>query len=439
MKRSAWIHVFLLSFLLLSACDLLNNGETAVDTIITAPDTAATPAVTAVAVQPDSAIPITTTQETPHLTVWLPSEIALSTEESATVLADQIFAFSRTHADLTINVEQKPVSGQGGILKYLRTGQNVAPKILPDVIALPFSQLPAAAEEGLIVPLDDLVDPAVLDAFFSTAVSQVQPADQLLGLPFMLTNLPHLTYNSSMITETISLTWSEFISDTNGSFLFPASGTDGAMLTLHLYLAAGGRVADETGRAALQAEPLAKALDQILAGRNTGFISPESNSLMASDVARQALTTGTASIIYGLTDKTLSGLESEIPLGFAPLPGEDGSLPALVDGWAWAVTSSNPAARATAIELIATLTNGSELGLWSVAANRLPAREDAFAAWPTDAYTTFVQQELAHSQPLPQAVTNEMLMVLENAIFKVLTGELSPADAALAAAAALNS
>ncbi len=91
MQRLAWIRVLIFSFLLLSACDLVNSGDTAVDTISTTPDAAETPVVTAVAQStPNFTAPITTTQESQQLTVWLPPEIAMSTEEGAGILADQL-------------------------------------------------------------------------------------------------------------------------------------------------------------------------------------------------------------------------------------------------------------------------------------------------------------------------------------------------------------
>ncbi|MCZ7665937.1 MAG: hypothetical protein M5U34_01185 [Chloroflexi bacterium] len=50
-------------------------------------------------------------------------------------------------------------------MNYLRTGRSVAPTILPDLIALPIGQLTAAADEGLITLLEDLLAAEALTPF----------------------------------------------------------------------------------------------------------------------------------------------------------------------------------------------------------------------------------------------------------------------------------
>ncbi|MAT97531.1 MAG: hypothetical protein CL608_10350, partial [Anaerolineaceae bacterium] len=77
---------------------------------------------------PDIAIPTTAvTQTQPSLRVWLPPEIALSTEDGAAILNAQLAAYRSNHPDVQLTIEQKAVSGQAGILNYMRTGRSVAP------------------------------------------------------------------------------------------------------------------------------------------------------------------------------------------------------------------------------------------------------------------------------------------------------------------------
>ncbi|MCA9978890.1 MAG: hypothetical protein KC413_24185, partial [Anaerolineales bacterium] len=120
---------------LLAACDVINNSDSPpqpTPTATTAP--LVTPLLQST---PDIIAPPVITQTSPSLTIWLPPNTILGSEDSAAVFSDQLLAFNTVHPELETRVEQKTVSGPGSILSYLRTGSVVAPDILPDVIVLP--------------------------------------------------------------------------------------------------------------------------------------------------------------------------------------------------------------------------------------------------------------------------------------------------------------
>ncbi|MEJ2750190.1 MAG: extracellular solute-binding protein, partial [Anaerolineae bacterium] len=216
--------IFILWFLiLLSACDLIPSNETNVATAT--PTVTPTPVVTpALQSTPAIAVPITTTQAAPSLTIWLPPGTVLGSEAGTALFSDQLLAFNAGHPDLETHVEQKTVTGQGGILSYLRTGSTVAPSILPDLVALPTNQLATAVNEGLIYPLNDLIDPALFDDLYPAAKTMAQVGDQYYGYPFAITNLTHLAYQTSVITTTPPLRWDDLAANVNTPFIFPADG-----------------------------------------------------------------------------------------------------------------------------------------------------------------------------------------------------------------------
>ncbi len=76
------------------------------------------------------------------------------------------------------------------------------------------------------------------------------------------------------------------------------------------------------------------------------------------------------------------------------------------------------------------LVSAENLGLWSLEANLLPARIDAFEQWPSgDTYVTFMTQELERGVAL-SAVSQTILPVLEDAVFDVFSGAALPTEAA---------
>lgn len=383
-------------------------------------------------------IPEPTAQPKTRLIIWLPPEIASRTEAGAVVFSDQLLAFNNAYPELEISVEQKPVGGQGGSLNYLRTGKGIAPTILPDLIAIPVSQITAVSDEGLIFPLEDVIDTTTLDELYPVAKNWANHSGHTFAYPFAITELPQLEY-SSTITQTTPVQWQTFITNTNRTFVLPATGSAGAKLALQFYLEAGGALENEAGQDALELEPLILALKQFADGRQTGFIRQQSSNITTVDEARLLVQNGTADYALSASDEYLKGRTEEIFPGFAAIPGLDDSPTPLVRGWAWAITTSDPAERAAAAALINTLTTPENLGNWSLNSEVLPANPIAFDQWPTnDTYVTFAHEELARAASMPKADNSALMKTLGNAVFDVISLSKTPEAAAAEAVASLQ-
>jgi hypothetical protein len=87
-------------------------------------------------------------------------------------LTQQITAFATTQSDMGVQVLVKRARGSGGILDLMQTAAPVAPSFLPDVTLLDLTEIPAAAQAGLLRPLNGLVpDETLADLFpFATSV-----------------------------------------------------------------------------------------------------------------------------------------------------------------------------------------------------------------------------------------------------------------------------
>lgn len=422
-------------------CDLVNNFPAAQETV-TAPETpaeetAVIPNNPAAEVTPDIVIPTAAVSQTQQsLRIWMPPEIALASEEGAAILNMQLAAYRTNHPDLEIIVEQKLVTGQSGILNYLRTGRTVAPSILPDLIAVPIDQLGPALAEELIYPIDGLVETSLLEDLYPAALNLVLVDNQISGYPFVLTGLPHLAYNSETVTTTIPTSWESFINLPH-KLVFPANGLPGGTLGLQLYLDAGGTLTNDAGQSALQIEPLAEALQLLALAEDNGFILDQSGNYSSLEESWQQLQAGTADFAITTSDQYLNLRNEEGTYLVTAVPGIQQPLTPLISGWAWAMSTADPTQRERAAELLDSLIASDQLGKWSYASHFLPAREAAFAFWPEDdPYILFVREQLNRANAMPNS--SSLMNALNNAVFDVITQAKTPQVAAEDAVATLQ-
>lgn len=438
--RSAALFLAALLLLAVTGCMLLDEVEQTPVVVETPP--LPTPADTPVLEDtPPAATPAAPTSIT--LTLWTVPELAPQSELSGgPTLGEQLVAFDNSHPDINLAVAAKSVSDQGGSLSYLRAGRTVAPTILPDLILLPGTQLPEAAAQELIFPLEPLLPAEMFDDLYPAARQLGQVEDQFYGYPFALTNLRHLVYNPAVITRTLPSTWPGLVEmEESGTFIYPAAGPVGAAFTLHYYLAAGGTLRNEANQPALQVEPLTAALSQIQQGIAGNLIDPQSGSTATVEQAWQIFRNSTATIVGTNTEYYLrqraTGLDGDY--AFAPLPGPDGPLPPLVNGLTWAISTPDPARQALAAELLSWLAASQNLGEWTRQSYLLPARSSALAIWPEqDEYVDFLGERLAAARPFPPEANSSIMLALSEATAQVILQLSSPQAAAEEAVASLT-
>lgn len=426
---------------LVAACDVLQLGGEAPVT----PSPSPTSAVTAPTPAPITTDPlITATQPLSQLRVWIPPEIGARTQASAEVLARQIQAFNTRYPELEIIVERKAVDGQGGIINFLRTGRPVAPSILPDLIALPAAQLADATVQELVYPLNPFIDEAGLAAFYPAATTRAQRDDDVLGYPFAMTGLTHLVFPPEIITTTVPLRWSSFVSGTTNTLLLPADSREGALFGLQFYLAEGGSLVNDAGQPDLQVEPLTRALESIAEGKPNLLQSAQLKSL---EEAWQLYQVGTSNHVWMRSDYLLgerSLLEGTVAIGqpnrgFAAVPGPARPLVPLLSTWLWAVTTPEAPRQAVATELLLFLTESQNMAEWTAVSHVLPSRRDVVGAFAeSDPYFGFVGDELERAEAYPVAATNRVMDALGTAVFEVLATNDPPQAIAERAIAGLR-
>lgn len=432
----------LMPFLILSTiflfggCSVLNQfsgDNTAVSATATpTPSPTPNPQIGATPNPNEPSTPITETQTT--ITVWIAPEIYNTTEEGNVILQSQLQAFQNTHPEIILISEPKAVTGQGSILNYLRTGKNVAPSILADIVTIPANQLSAGFNEGLLYSLNGSITSVELEDLYPAALDMALSNEQIRGYPFILTNLPHLAYNSTAYTETVTSNWDVFIESPSQKFAFPANGQAGATLALQFYLAAGGTLINEAGQQELQFEPLVTALTQLEKGKLNGFIVPQSsnlNSLQDSWQLLKGVQEPNVTIVQTASEQYLTERSDELSIGFQVIPGINRPLVPLVNGWVWAVSTSDPEKQQLVSDLIHILIQPDNLAEWSSASHYLPSRRSSLNIWPAeDTYTAFAQQQLLLANLHPLTGSTKMMAALNNAVFDVVSLSKSPQQAA---------
>ena len=430
-KRGGYVPLLMFLLLWLAACDLLGANGTNNNTPVPIAPTAVGDVTPLPVGTPDVSAPITTTENNLAVTVWMPSEIMNRTEAGTAVLEHQWLAYRFARPDVVLTVEQKTWQGQGGILNYLRAGKNVAPAILPDLIALPTNQLAAAANEELIYPVGEWLDSDLVDDLYPAARRLGRIEEELIGYPFALTNLSHLVYHSELITDTLPVTWTEMVRSGQGQFAFPGSGSMGAVLVLQFYLASGGTLVNDAGQPAIQVEPLTEALSQFSVAQDQDFLPLANNSLSTLADVWQLFQGDSSLLALTTADQFLTLHSAEFQPIYTRIPGLQGPLTPRVDGWAWAISTTDPGRRTLALELVTLLAANENLGEWSYASNVLPSHRGAFEFWPAeDAYGQFVQLELERAEALPVGLNSNMLLVFQNALLNVISLGMTPQMAA---------
>lgn len=374
------------------------------------------------------------------LRLWIPPEIGARTESGAEEFNSQIRVYRTMHPNLDVVTEQKPIDGQGGLLNYLQTGAEVAPSVLPDVVAVPTSLLADTRVQDLFFPLEGLIDPAFPNDIFPAPATQIAAEGHLYGYPFASVGLTHLVFNPAVITETLPLDWTRFISDTNHTLVFPADSRAGAMLGLQFYLAEGGTLMNQSGQPALEAEPLSRALAGIAVNRPNLLQSHQFKTL---DESWQYYQLGLSDTIW-MRVEHLFGRQAADPTlietqDFSAVPGPDGALVPLTTSWAWAITTSDPARQAAAADLILHLTTPENIANWSERSHVMPARRSAMTLLANaNPYYRFLDEQSEMAEAMPISETSRVLDVIGDAVFQVLTTDSSPASIADQAVAALR-
>ena len=302
---------------------------------------------------------------------------------------------------------------------------------MPALIALPRSDLETAALKGLIFPLDGLSQQVTDPDWYAYAHQLAFIQGTSYGLPFA-GDAMLLMYRAAQVPA-VPADWPALFK-LNLPLAFPAADPQG-MLTLQLYLSAGGTIKDSQGHPALQVEALTKTLKLFADGLKQGTFSSGLAQYQTDGQAAQAYheQPPRAQWLVSWSSRFLSELPADTSAALVPSLGTQPYT--LATGWIWALSEPDPELRPAAVRLAEYLTQSNFLSQWTAAAGYLPTRPSALAGWSNQTLSSILSPILLSAQARP---SNDLLLslgpVLQDATVQILKQQADPALVAQAAA-----
>ncbi len=360
------------------------------------------------------------------LTIWLPPQFDPANGSPASALLNaRLEEFTSRRTEVRVETRVKDVDGPGGIEDTLGTASAAAPPALPDLVALPYETLQSAVSKGLLHPYDGLTDtmddPDWYD--FARQLSHVQ--NSTFGIPFAGDALI-MIYRPSAIEEPPT-DWESALLITE-PLTFPAADP-GSLLTLTLYRASGGAIADEDGRPVMGMTPLTDVLTFYYQANRSGLMPFWLTQYETDDQAWMVYEEGQANMAITWLSRYLQTMP--LDTSAATIPTADGIPSTTSTGWVWALASSDPQRQELAAQLAEFLTTGEYLTEWNAAAGYLPPRPSALTAWENTPLHGLLSQVAPSAQLAP---TTDILLalgpLLEQSTLDVLKEQTDPATAA---------
>ena len=383
---------------------------------------------------PEPSVPAT---ESPRgsltLSVWLPPEFDPNSGSAAgDLMRARLEAFRALNPDLSIDIRVKAEDGPGGLLPSLTAAHAAAPLALPDLIALPQSDLEAAAIKNLVHPIDGLSNVHESDDWYQYARDLVHIQDSNFGFAFAGNALVLVYRPSAFDQPPVSIAQAIELGE---ALAFPAASAD-SLTTLNLYLAHGGQIEDEDGRPFLDAQSLESALGYFESGLQSGTTPFWLTQFESFSQSEEAFTNGQANLAIAWSEDYFAAMRDDSAA--VPLPGPEGVSGTLATGWIWAVTSEDPIHLEAAISLAEFLVDPEFLGVWTEAAGVLPTRPSSLQEWDPSPERVLVGEVAQSARAVP---SNSLLAILgpalQAATVDILKQLSDPQSAAQQAADAL--
>ncbi|NMB90522.1 MAG: extracellular solute-binding protein [Chloroflexi bacterium] len=435
-KRKSGLFTLLLVLLSLSLA-LTGCDSGLLATLVPPPAATSTPAPGTALVPSPSASPATPTATRPaveQLTLWMPVQFDPNSGTVAgNLLRARLDEFTRQNPDLSVEVRIKASTGEGNLMESLAAASAAAPDALPSVIILSRSELENAALKQLILPLDAYTDsPSDADWYpYARQLATVQ--ESTFGIPLAGDALL-LIYRPVRYGSTPD-GWEPILGH-GQPLLFPAADPQ-SLLTLGLYLSAGGEVEDSQHRPVLQAGVLSKVLHLYADGASQGVFPSWLAQINTDNQAWQSYLDQRGNLLVTWSSRYLT--ELPVDSSATTFPALSTGAPVLASGWLAAVSEPQTERAEAAVRLAEFLTQAEFLSQWTPEVGYLPVRPSSLEDWPNQSLQELITQLVNSAQVVPSnTILSSLAPAMQEASLNVIKNQSDPDQAAKDAAARLS-
>ncbi|MEJ5202882.1 MAG: extracellular solute-binding protein [Anaerolineales bacterium] len=419
---------------LLSACaGGAVSGEVVATHIATSTQPAPTPAGLP---SPDTPVAVTVSPPMRQkLTLWLPPQFDPSAPTAgAKLFRDRLQAFEQQNPQVEVTVRLKALSGPAGLLEMLTAAHAAAPAALPSLVALTRFDLETAAIKGIVYPFETSFDAGEEeeDDWLEYARQLGQVQGSAMGLPFAGDALV-LLYRPSRAGSPPK-DWLDLL-QRDQPILFPVADPY-SLLTLDLYLSAGGVLQDNQSKPMLQAEILEKVLRFYVDGADQNSFPEWMVQLENEEQTWQSYREQNAHWLVTHSSYYLANPPADTLA--APLPSLSSGNFTLAGGWLWAVADPDPQRRQLAELLAQYLTDETFLRQWSPYSGYLPVRASSLSGWDKQTLRMLAGEVTRSAQVQPPGeLVNILGPILQEATIAAIRDHSNPTQIAQTAAAKL--
>ncbi len=363
------------------------------------------------------------------LTIWWPDALAPADRPEVTALiGEQIEAFDQSENSMfDVEFRRKRYQDVGGIMATLRSANSVAPGALPDMTLLPRSEVLAAAEEGLIYPMEGLITSAVLGDLYDSSIKLGQVNNEIYGLAYML-DVNTLVYHPDETYDDWSF---DAVLERGQSWAFPTRRANGLSNVLYAqYVDAANRPLN-LALPSIDEEAMLQIFEFYETADGAELFSEEARDYSAIADYADDLIRG--DINAGILDSTqyiaLRADDSDLLLG--SIPTQSGDPTGVLDGWMWVITTNNADQQAVAARFLNWM---METGRQSDFANTilmLPSQKSALQRFDDDLLDINRVDSILENAiiPLPENSGGTLVRNLQQAFNDLMAGEVTAEEA----------
>ena len=350
--------------------------------------------------------------------------MALKNSPGYDKLEETISAFE-SEVGVRVTIISKLPRGAGGMLNSLHITKPVAASVLPDIVALPYQDIPAAAQTDLLQPLETILPLALRDNHYPFAQQASMVNGAWMTVPFTV-DFEHLAFQPAALSEP-PVNW-DIVLDSKSRYAFPAGGleTTWSDAILVHYLS----VVPNSASPLRNQNALKTLLDFYEQAYKDNLIDDASLQAKGPEDTWPRALQGNTPLADTTSRLWLAQRDKITVLRSGPIPTHDSQARYVIHGWAYAVITADPNQQALAAQLINRLIAPETLSAWSQASHVLPARGEALSLWADDEYRAFVTEALEQGFLMPDFTQDaDMTRSVHQAVRAVLSGEMTADEA----------